>query len=140
MPTLEDAIILATNYHKEQVDKAGEPYILHPMRVMLSMETTGEKIVAILHDVLEDTDTTLSYLEEFFPGKLLVSVNALTHREGESYQHYLNRIPMYATAIRVKLADLRDNLSILSLPEIKDRDVRRIKKHYDAYKFLKGKL
>jgi (p)ppGpp synthase/HD superfamily hydrolase len=114
VPTLEDAIIIATNAHFKQVDKSSEPYILHVLRCLLNLgrrATETERIVAVLHDVVEDTDWTLKHLEEArFSQEVLAAVETLTHLPNEPYTSYIDRIALNPLAIKVKLADLKDNM------------------------------
>lgn len=110
---LNEAIVVATWAHVTQVDKAGQPYILHPLRVMLSMDTDEERMVAALHDVVEDTDVTLAKLRQAgFAEDVTSAVDALTRRDGEPYMpDYIDRVAANPLARKVKLADLADNLS-----------------------------
>lgn len=111
MSTLEHAIALAARAHQGHADKAGEPYILHPLRVALRLTTTEERIVAALHDVVEDSDWTIEGLRaEGFSESVLRAVDALTRREGEDYFAYVRRAASDPLARTVKLADLADNL------------------------------
>ena len=110
-PTIEDAIILATQAHAGQVDKAGLPYILHPLRVMLRVESETEQTVAILHDVVEDTSITLDDLrEDGYSEEILEAVDYLTRRESETYRQFIERVKENELARIVKLADLEDNM------------------------------
>ena len=111
MTPLSRAIHIAVQAHDGQVDKAGKPYILHPLRVMLAMETEDERIVAVLHDVIEDGD------ESDRAGVILTTthhqfnaINALSRGPGENYADYIDRVDRDPLATRVKIADLRDNL------------------------------
>lgn len=115
MPTLEDAIVLAVHSHRGHrypTDEVGrDPFILHPLRVMLSVATEDERIVAVLHDVIEDSDTTLDDVRRLGLSDLVVeAIDLLTHRETEPYETYIERIADNPLARSVKLADLRDNL------------------------------
>lgn len=106
---LSKAIEIAARAHAGQRDKGGEPYILHPLRVMFSMESETERICAVLHDVIEDADITLDYLrQEGFTEQVLNVLSLLTRREEESYDDFISRILVDATTSRVKLADLQD--------------------------------
>lgn len=110
MTTLDTAIRLAVTAHAGQVDKAGEPYILHPLRVMLAMETEEERIVAVLHDVLEDGDyDSCNAVGDVVTDRQLDALEALTKFVGEPYRDYIERCASDPIAKRVKLADLRDN-------------------------------
>lgn len=111
MSRLEQAIALAAEAHSGQVDKAGSPYILHPLRVMLSVPDYAKEC-AVLHDMVEDCpgyDLKLLEKHGFHP-VLLAAVDAITKREGEEYEAYLERVASNEIALEVKLADLRDNL------------------------------
>ncbi|WP_395837085.1 GTP pyrophosphokinase [Cystobacter fuscus] len=120
---LERAISIAEQQHAGQTDKAGRPYIEHPKRVMQAMENDAERIVAILHDVIEDTDLTLDQLAaEGFPGHLLEALDSVTRRDGETYEAFIARAAANAIGRRVKYADLRDNadLSRIAAPTAAD--------------------
>ena len=111
MGRLEQAIALAAEAHSGQVDKAGRPYILHPLRVMLSVPDYAKEC-AVLHDMVEDCpgyDFQLLEKHGFHPS-LLSALDAITKRKGEGYEAYLERVASNAIALEVKLADLRDNL------------------------------
>ncbi len=113
-PTLEDAIQLAATAHCGQADKAGLPYITHPLRVMgmfLQPEEADERIVAVLHDVVEDTDVTLASLTDLgYPARIVDALDAISRCSQETYHDYIERVALNSLATRVKLADLRDNL------------------------------
>lgn len=112
MSCIERAIMIAATAHAGQVDKAGQPYILHPIRVMMQMETEEERIVAVLHDVIEDSGTTLDQLRYWFPLNITVVVDRLTRRENEKYRDYIQRVGGDPIARKVKLADLADNTAV----------------------------
>jgi len=109
---LDNAIKLATEAHAGQVDKGGQPYILHPLRVMLAMAITDERIVAVLHDVVEDTDVSCDdlYWVHGFKPDIVTAIAALTRRNGEDYFDFIRRVAANSIAQAVKIADLRDNL------------------------------
>ena len=110
-PTLEDAICLAAKSHRSQVDKAGEPYILHVLRVIVRQGDEPGRIVAALHDVVEDSVTSLSDLENAgYSQEIRDAVDCMTRRAGESYDDMITRVAANPLARRVKLADLEDNL------------------------------
>lgn len=112
MITLENAIGLAASAHAGRVDKLGKPYILHPLRVMGRMQTDEQRIVAVLHDVVEDTPLTLLNLITMgYPMSIVSAIGALTRRKGESYDDYIKRVGFSELASTVKVADLMDNLS-----------------------------
>ena len=136
-PLLEEAISIAVEAHRGHKDKFGKPYILHPLRVMQRVETQEEKIVAVLHDVIEDTDWTPAMLtERGFPKRLLDALERLTKRKGESYPAFVRRSASNPIARRVKLADLEDNLDLRRLPRITERDRKRLNKYLRAYRWL----
>ena len=92
MSTLERAVVIAAEAHAGQVDKAGAPYILHPLRLMLQMEKTEDRIVAVLHDVVEDTDWTLERLrKEGFPQVIIDAIDSVTWRKYEDYEDFILR-------------------------------------------------
>lgn len=137
MATLERAIEIAVEAHKGQVDKAGAPYILHPLRLMLSFDSETERIVAVLHDVLEDTPWTSSQLrEEGFSAEVLEAVDRLTRRKGETFDKFTERAGSHPIARRVKIADLKDNMNILRIRKVTGRDLRRLKRYHRAWQFL----
>lgn len=107
---VERAIEIAIEAHAGQRDRAGQPYILHPLRVMLAQDDDASRVVAVLHDVVEDSDWTPDDLRrEGFPEGIIVALDALTRREGEPYMDYIDRAGANQTAREVKIADLRDN-------------------------------
>lgn len=113
-PTLEDAIALAAHWHRGQryPSVTGEPFILHPLRVMLQLDSDDARIVAILHDVLEDTACSVVDLRRAgYSDSVIEAVDRLTRRDGEAYEKYIERIADDTLARQVKLADLRDNLA-----------------------------
>ena len=104
MPTLEDAIALAVKAHRGQTDKAGQPYITHPLRVMLSLESEAEQMVGVLHDLVEDTEYTLESLRsQGYPEEVLTAVDCVPRRRGETYADFIERIKPNPLARRVKL-------------------------------------
>ncbi len=135
---LERAIEIAASAHANQKDKAGAPYILHPLRVMFKVESDIERMAAVMHDVVEDSEWTLERLrEEGFPDEVLHLVDCLTHRDGESYDDFIERVCQHLPAVRVKLADIEDNLDIRRINELKSSDLTRIEKYHRARKRLK---
>ncbi len=133
----EKAISIATKAHAGQKDKAGAPYLLHVLRVMMSVEKMDEKIVALLHDVVEDSETTIEELaNEGFSKNILRAVELLTKTENKSYQDYIQKIKKHKLAKVVKLADLKDNMNVSRLKTLTENDKLRIKKYRTAYKLL----
>ena len=140
MSTLTRAIEIATEAHKGQFDKSGKDYIGHPLRVMEMGKTEDEKIVGVLHDVVEDSQWTFQELEaEGFSKQITDALRCLTKTsENENYDEYIERIKKNPLAVSVKLNDLTDNMDIRRLPYLSDKDVKRLKKYLKAYKKLIG--
>lgn len=140
MNTLERAIQIATEAHKGQFDKAGREYIGHPIRVMEMGKTEDEKIVGVLHDVIEDTDWTFERLEaEGFSQEVINALRCVTKTsENENYDDFIDRVKKNPLAASVKINDLTDNMDIRRLPYLSDKDVKRLKKYLKAYKRLTG--
>ncbi len=134
MPTIEDAIRLALDKHHGQVDKAGEPYILHPLRVMAQMQTNDEQIVAVLHDVVEDSDVTLDDLRKLgYSDEIVTAINHLSRRDGESYDDFIQRIKPNPLAVRVKLGDLRDNMDLRRNATLDQKALERFQRYRKAW-------
>lgn len=139
MSDLTKAISIATSAHESQVDKGGKPYIQHPLRVMKQMTTDAARIVAVLHDVIEDSPYSLNDLvAEGFSEEIVQAVEALTKQKSESYKNYLCRIKNNPIASAVKLADLQDNMDLTRLPTITEKDIERQKKYFKAVTILKN--
>ena len=140
MSTLERAIQIATEAHKGQLDKAGKDYIGHPLRVMEMGKTEEEKIVGVLHDVVEDGDWTFEALEaEGFSKEVISALRCVTKTsENENYDDFIERVKKNPLAVAVKINDLTDNMDIRRLPYLSDKDVKRLKKYLKAYKKLTG--
>ena len=138
---LEIAIELALKYHKGQMDKGGNPYILHPLEVMNDVDRMKSKIVAVLHDIIEDTECTVDILREFgIDEDAIESINTLTRKEGMSYMEYIREISYDLIATEVKLADLKCNMDLSRLNrKITNKDLERNKKYMKAYYFLLSK-
>lgn len=140
MSTLERAIEIAVEAHRGQVDKAGCEYVEHPLRVMASGRTLEEKIVGVLHDVVEDSDWTFARLEaEGFSADVIDALRCVTKlSDSEPYDKFIARIKKNPLAVAVKLNDLADNMDIRRLPYISEKEVKRLKKYLKAYKQLTG--
>ena len=137
-PTLEDAIALAVEAHRGQRDKAGQTYILHPLRVMLRLEGEAERMVAVLHDVVEDSSYTLEHLRGLgYPEEVLGALDCLTKREGETYEAFIERVLPHPLARRVKLADLEDNMDVRRLTAVTAKDTERLARYRAAWSRLK---
>ena len=140
MSTLKRAIEIATEAHKGQFDKSGKDYIEHPLRVMEMGKTEDEKIVGVLHDVVEDSDWTFEALAaEGFSQEIIEALRCVTKvSENENYDDFIERVKKNPLAVAVKINDLSDNMDIRRLPYLSDKDVKRLKKYLKAYKKLVG--
>ena len=137
MATLERALAIAASAHAGQTDKAGEPYILHPIRLMLAVATDDERIAALLHDVVEDTDWSLEQLaDEGFSATVLDAVDALTKRPGETRLDAARRAAALPVARVVKLADNADNMDLKRIPNPSDKDFARMKEYVAVRRLL----
>lgn len=134
---LDEAIKLATQAHYGQVDKAGAVYILHPLRLMMRMNSDEERITAVLHDAVEDTSVTLNVLEALgFSNNVINAIDSLTRRDGEDYSSFIDRVNLSPLARKVKIEDIRDNLDVTRLPSLTSKDTDRIRKYHEALKKL----
>ena len=144
MSNLETAIRIAVTAHAGQKDKEGLPYITHPLRLMHAVTDDAAKIVAVLHDVVEDTSVTLDDLRrEGFSEAILASMELVTHRKDEPYADYVVGCKADPVARAVKLADLADNCSMprcMLRPKQIARDLARIHRYVLSYKYLTDKL
>jgi (p)ppGpp synthase/HD superfamily hydrolase len=139
MSTLERAIALAAASHAGQVDKAGAPYILHPLRVMLRQTGTDERIAAVLHDTVEDCGWTPERLrQEGFSAAVVAAVEALTKRPGEEYESAIRRAAADPIARAVKLADLADNSNLSRIANPTDEDRARVEKYRRAIALIRS--
>lgn len=137
MATLERAIELAAKAHAGQLDKAGAPYILHPLKVMLRLSSEEEMIVGVLHDVVEDTDLTFEDLaNEGFSQEVLNAVDALTKRIGETRMQAALRATKNDIALSVKLADNAENMDMSRLKAPTEKDFQRLEEHKEIRNFL----
>jgi (p)ppGpp synthase/HD superfamily hydrolase len=140
MATLERALAIAAAAHRGQVDKAGEPYLLHPIRVMLRLRGEPDRLVALLHDVIEDSPewTSARLRQEGFPEPVIRAVEALTKRDGEPYHALIERAASDPVARRVKLADLEDNMMQTRIARPGEGDRERLERYRRAYTRLSG--
>ena len=138
---LERAIEIAVEAHKGQLDKGGNPYILHPLRVMMSVDFELEKIVAVLHDVVEDSNWTFeALLAEGFSIEVIEALKSVTkNSDNEDYDSFIQRAIGNSIGRKVKIADIRDNLDVTRIPDIGEKDVQRISKYKKALKILTEK-
>lgn len=134
---LEKALVIATKAHEGQKDKAGSPYILHPIRVSNRCLTDEEKIVALLHDVIEDTNVSASdLLASGFPRNIVEAVLSVTRNEGESYEDFVIRSKQNPIGRQVKLHDLEDNMDITRFNQLTEKDLVRLNKYLKGYRSL----
>ena len=127
MSTIEHAIQIAARAHAGQVDRAGQPYILHPLRVMLAVKGQDERIAAVLHDVVEDTAITMDDLRsEGFPKEVLNAILALTKTKGETRLAAAARAAANPIARAVKLADVADNMDLSRISKPTEEDYTRV--------------
>lgn len=139
MDWVRQAERLATVAHHGQLDKGGNPYILHPQEVARGTTCEIDRTVAWLHDVVEDTCITLDDLSKFgFPDEVVVAVDAITRREGESRGDYMHRLIKNEVAIRVKLLDIRHNMDLSRLAEVTTKDVERNRRYQQELEELES--
>lgn len=137
MATLERAIEIAAKAHAGQTDKGGEPYILHPLRVMLRVNNNLERMAAVLHDVVEDSDITFENLvQEGFPTEVIEAVAALTKLPGETRLQAAERAARNPIARAVKLADNAENMDISRIPNPTEKDIARLHEYEAVRKIL----
>lgn len=133
---LNKMLVLATNRHAGQFDKGGNPYILHPLKVMYYLKSNDEELqcIALAHDLVEDTDTSYDELRELgFTDRIIQGIAALTKQRGESYDQYKERVKSNPDAVKVKMADLRHNTDIRRLKGVTEKDLARIEKYQRFY-------
>lgn len=136
-PLMIRAVGLSSEKHYGQTDKGGEPYMGHVARVAEHCETDTQRMVGLLHDLLEHTDVTKQQLlDEGFPEPVVEAVDAISRREGEDYEQYVRRLGPNALARRVKIAELIDNMDLLRLKMLNDDDCRRLMKYHQAWRYL----
>lgn len=138
MNMLNRAIAIAAEAHAGQQDKAGAPYILHPLRVMLSVDSESERITAVLHDVVEDCPGwSFDRLRaEGFPDEIIEAIQSVTKRDGESYEDFVRRAAQNPIGRNVKLADLRDNCDLSRIANPTQRDDERNCKYQQAIQLI----
>ncbi len=136
MIKLIKAFVISFKGHRGQKDKAGKPYILHPLKVSLKVDTIDEKVVALLHDILEDTHYTLKDLK-FLSDKQKDALVLLTKDKKTSYMDYIKAIKKNPIARKLKINDLKHNMDLTRLKNINDKDIKRRNKYKQAIKLLK---
>ena len=125
------AIRIACFAHQGQVDKAGIPYVLHPIHLAEQMETEDTCVVALLHDIIEDTDVSVEDLEAVgFPQNQIDAIIVMTHDKGEDYMDYVRRVKKNPIAAVVKKEDILHNLDLTRIPDIRESDYQRVEKKY----------
>ena len=140
---LSNMIALAAQAHKGQLDKQGQPYILHPIKVMQFLKTEDEELqcIAIGHDLLEDTDTKESDIYQITESfRVLNGIKALTKVNGETYEQYKEKVLASKDAMLVKLADLTHNTDIRRLHGITEKDIKRLDRYCKFYTEIKERL
>lgn len=146
MSTLDKAVLFAVTKHFGSRDRGGTPYILHVLHVMQEVRKMGgtedEMSAAVLHDVVEDTDTTLDDLRaEGFSEAVVLAVDSVTKRDGEMPGEYRFRVATNTTGRKIKICDLKHNMDITRLKNrsrLTDKDLARIKAYAEFYDFLVG--
>ena len=136
---LDKAVLISVIKHQGQRDKIGCAYFQHPMRVAMRCSTDDEKIVALLHDTIEDTDVTPEYLlSEGIPQYIVDAILSVTKRDGESYEDFVSRTKENPIGRAVKIHDLEDNLDVMRLDEVSPDMATRFTKYLKALRFLKS--
>jgi (p)ppGpp synthase/HD superfamily hydrolase len=140
MSTLERAIAIAATAHAGQTDKAGAPYILHPLRVMLRLTTEAERITAVLHDVVEDCEgwSFERLLGEGFASEIVEALKSVSKVEGESYEEFVKRAAQNPIGRRVKFSDLHDNCDLSRIAQPTAKDHERIARYRRAIAYIES--
>jgi (p)ppGpp synthase/HD superfamily hydrolase len=136
--SIRQAYQIAFEAHRFKFDLSGEAYINHPLAVCDMVKSKKAKIVALLHDVIEDSDYTRADLERYFTEDICNAVEALTRKKGENYFKYIESLKHNELAKTVKIADLKHNMDVSRLKEIHDCDIKRLKKYLCAYHILQA--
>ena len=139
---IDKLIEFASKKHEGQVDKGGNPYIVHPINVMLSLKTMDEKIVGLFHDILEDTDTTIEELKELgLTDEQILAIDILTRKKDQSYNEYIDEVASDPLTINVKIADLLDNMDLSRIEYPTEEDYKRLQKYIKTFgKLVKIKI
>ena len=133
----KQALKLCFEAHKEQKDKSGMPYVFHPFHLAEQMTDEATTVVALLHDVVEDTNTTFEDLEkQGFDEEIISALRLLTHNDDTPYMDYVAEIKNNKIATAVKLADLRHNSDLTRLDVVDEKALKRKEKYEKAIKFL----
>jgi (p)ppGpp synthase/HD superfamily hydrolase len=137
---LELSISIAVNVHRGQFDKAGIPYILHPLRVMNGVKKVNEKIVGVLHDTIEDHPDKISFeylRNEGFPEDVIAALDSVTRRKGETYTEFIYRVKENSIGRKVKIVDLRDNSDLFRVHALEDKHLKLMKRYHNAMMILR---
>ena len=140
---LSTMLSIATNAHHGQFDRGGNPYILHPLKVMHYVKSDDEELqcIALGHDVIEDTDVTYKDLREAgMTDRVIEGIRALTKVPGQTYDEYKEGVFANVDAMKVKLADLRHNTDVRRLKGVSEKDIARMEKYHRFYLELTFKL
>ena len=131
------AIKLMFEKHKDQVDKSGMPYVFHPFHLAEQMDDEETTITALLHDIVEDTNTTFEDLRKLgFSDNVINALKLMTHDKNIDYFEYVKNISKNPIARKVKIKDLEHNMDTSRLDEVTDKDLERVKKYKKCYKYL----
>jgi len=134
MNIIEKSLEIALKAYSGMKDKAGKTYILHPLRLMEKMDSEEEMAVALLHDVIEDSNySAQDLLDEGIPSSIVDAVQSLTKINGEDYEAFIERAMQNKLALKVKKADIEDNINVLRLSSVSDKDLERIVKYHSAW-------
>ena len=127
---------IAYRAHDGQTDKAGVPYIFHPIHIAEQMDSEESCVVALLHDVIEDSDITLEILSKYFNDDIITALRVLTKKENDDYVMYIKRVKTNKLATKVKIKDLEHNRDLTRLDEVTDKDRKRSMKYWEAIRYL----
>lgn len=141
---IDEALLLTTTHFQGLVDKSGQPYILHCLRVMLNFTDARSQQVGLMHDLIEDTSVTLEHLrQQGFAPEVIEALDLMTHRSDRSYADYVRKLKGNEVARQVKMADLRDNTSLTRIAFRSDsarEDLARIRKYVISYQYLDNQI
>ena len=127
---------IAYKAHEGQTDKSGVPYIFHPIHIAEQMDSEESCVVALLHDVIEDSDITLEILSKYFNDDIIAALRVLTKKENDDYVMYIKRVKTNKLATKVKIKDLEHNRDLTRLDEVTDKDRKRSLKYWEAIRYL----
>lgn len=136
---LSKSIALVASEFIGKLDRGGQPYVLHCLHVMNRMPQGDHELmmIAVMHDLIEDRDVALDDLVVMgYSPRVVTALDMLTHRDGESYDKYINRVACNPDAVLVKLADLRHNSDIMRMKGLRQKDFERLEKYHRAYEYL----